>query len=134
MQICNCCGIEKPISEFEWQKNRPNLRKTCKQCRYTKRDKKKENAVAKERKLQWQRDNKDKLRRRWEKYTYGVCKEELGITECMICGSKERLCIDHCHTTSEVRGILCSKCNSGLGMFRDNTTYLLKAIQYLTKD
>ncbi len=134
MQICNCCGIEKSISEFEWQKNRPSPRKTCKQCRYNKRDKKKENAVAKARKRQWQIDNKDKLRQRWERYTYGVCKEDIGVDSCMICGSKDRLCIDHCHNTSKVRGILCSKCNFGLGMFRDNTDYLLEAVKYLTKD
>ncbi len=39
--------------------------------------------------------------------------------------------VDHCHTTNKVRGILCSRCNQGLGLFRDNTTYLLSAKEYL---
>ena len=133
-QVCNCCGIEKPISEFEWQKKRPNPRKTCKQCRYERRNLQEENLVAKERKKLWQQANKDKQRRSWERFAYGVTKEELGIESCMICGSLERLCIDHCHATNKVRGILCSKCNSGLGMFRDNIEYLAEAIKYLTKD
>ena len=62
---------------------------------------------------------------------YGVCKEDIGIEACMICGSTHKLCIDHCHTTLNVRGILCSKCNTGLGMFNDNVDALVNAIKYL---
>ena len=39
--------------------------------------------------------------------------------------------IDHCHTDGTVRGLLCSPCNKGLGHFKDNITYLTKAINYL---
>jgi len=42
-----------------------------------------------------------------------------------------KLCIDHDHTTGEVRGLLCSNCNNGLGRFMDNVEFLLKAIKYL---
>lgn len=40
-------------------------------------------------------------------------------------------CVDHDHKTGVVRGILCTRCNTGLGMFRDNKTYLEHAITYL---
>ena len=53
---------------------------------------------------------------------------------CMIC--KEGLQtpnIDHCHTTGKVRGVLCKKCNSGLGFFKDNQNILNEAILYLNK-
>lgn len=61
---------------------------------------------------------------------------------CAICGNEEtafdstnnkirRLSADHCHVTGVFRGMLCSRCNSGLGLFRDSTTILENAIKYL---
>lgn len=41
--------------------------------------------------------------------------------------------VDHCHTTGVVRGLLCRKCNTGIGMFDDQTSHLASAIQYLNK-
>lgn len=51
----------------------------------------------------------------------------------MICGSSERLVIDHTHTTGIMRGLLCYKHNTGLGMFNDNAVLLRKAADYLDK-
>lgn len=45
----------------------------------------------------------------------------------------QSLNIDHCHKTKQVRGLLCHQCNSGLGHFKDNTEFLLKAVDYLHK-
>lgn len=42
------------------------------------------------------------------------------------------LVIDHCHKTGGVRGLLCSRCNYGLGMFKDDVVLLCKAIEYLS--
>lgn len=42
--------------------------------------------------------------------------------------------VDHCHTTGKIRGLLCIKCNMGLGSFKDNKTSLEEAINYLTKN
>jgi len=56
--------------------------------------------------------------------------------KCAICGKHQdsfskRLFVDHCHTTGVVRGLLCHKCNSGLGHFEDNVYNMQKAIDYL---
>lgn len=42
------------------------------------------------------------------------------------------LTVDHCHDKKNVRGLLCSTCNSGLGFFKDSPALLAAAIQYLT--
>lgn len=41
--------------------------------------------------------------------------------------------VDHCHTTGKVRGLLCSACNSALGLVKDNTNVLKNLIEYLNE-
>lgn len=53
--------------------------------------------------------------------------------------SEKNACIDHDHSCCEdekscgncVRGLLCSNCNTGLGLFQDNQNKLLRAVKYL---
>ena len=60
----------------------------------------------------------------WFKY-----KKEKGC--CEICGIPDDLCLDHSSKLSKFRGVLCRKCNLGLGFFKDSTNLLEKAIKYL---
>jgi hypothetical protein len=53
------------------------------------------------------------------------------IIECVICGSNEKLVVDHDHKTGEIRGMLCNHCNRGLGHFRDDPELLEFARIYL---
>lgn len=51
---------------------------------------------------------------------------------CLICTEKpEKLFIDNCHETGKVRGLLCSSCNTGIGMLKDDPDVLRAAISYL---
>lgn len=55
---------------------------------------------------------------------------------CAICGVTtqeldRRISVDHCHKTGKVRGLLCQKCNNGLGFFKDSPALLTKAADYL---
>ncbi len=61
---------------------------------------------------------------------------------CAICGGagfeivrnqRSLLIIDHCHSTGVVRGLLCHNCNRALGLFKDSTESLKKAISYLER-
>ena len=46
-------------------------------------------------------------------------------------GQTKPLVVDHCHITGIVRGLLCSRCNIGIGNFDDNWVLLENAIEYL---
>lgn len=48
-------------------------------------------------------------------------------------GKTKALALDHCHTSGAVRGLLCSSCNRGLGLFQDNPEILINAAQYLLR-
>jgi hypothetical protein len=60
---------------------------------------------------------------------------------CAICGKPETaksnrgevklLAVDHDHRTGKIRGLLCAKCNTGVGNFDENESLLVKAIRYL---
>jgi hypothetical protein len=43
------------------------------------------------------------------------------------------MAVDHCHTSGEARGLLCTQCNRALGLFKDNKSVLEAAIGYLEK-
>jgi hypothetical protein len=52
---------------------------------------------------------------------------------CAVCGDppKGPFHIDHCHKRGDVRGLLCSLCNTGLGSFQDSPKRLLAAAKYV---
>jgi hypothetical protein len=59
------------------------------------------------------------------------------------CGGKCEIChepfdgephVDHDHSDGRVRGLLCRRCNFGLGNFRDEASLLRTAIKYLNKN
>jgi hypothetical protein len=57
---------------------------------------------------------------------------------CAICGNTpapedKSLCVDHDHVTKKLRGLLCDSCNRGIGLLKDSTETLQKAIDYLNK-
>lgn len=103
----------------------------------------------------WRKKNKDKIK--IYSFRYGTGKR-YGITNqqyeemfknqeglCKICKKPEtclsgvtkevqRLSIDHSHETGQIRGLLCSNCNRGLGMYKDSPDLLRKAALYLEEN
>lgn len=73
--------------------------------------------------------------------TYGITKEEFYALWskhgncCSVCKSPDngsrRMCVDHCHETGKVRGILCDKCNTGIGLLGDTESGVYRALTYL---
>ena len=52
---------------------------------------------------------------------------------CAICRRQTAapLCVDHCHATGKVRGLLCRTCNSAIGFLRDDEALVAAALAYL---
>lgn len=61
--------------------------------------------------------------------------------KCAICGCEggsednrgDRLAVDHDHETGVVRGLLCHKCNTAIGLLRDDPEVLRRAADYLDR-
>jgi hypothetical protein len=61
---------------------------------------------------------------------------------CAICGdppdpngvrATSRLHVDHDHVTNQNRDLLCSRCNQGVGFFRDDPQLLRAAAEYIER-
>lgn len=129
---CTTCYRVKPTEEFRGSIDPSTLTKTCQSCR-TRVLEANRRRVAKNVRPG---DSSHRFK------TYGltsfdydnIVKAQEG--KCAIC--KEPLTnvsvIDHCHGSRKVRGILCRPCNTGLGLFKDNTKHLLCAVEYLSKN
>lgn len=79
---------------------------------------------------------KEKNRIKMISYQYASTEEEvariLSIGQCEICGSSDRLVVDHDHKTNKVRGRLCHGCNVGIGFFNEDVDSLKAAVIYLS--
>ena len=131
---CNDCGIEKLWDEFQ-------LDPKCKPLAYCIpcfRQRGKNWAKANPEKTRRQ-DRKTQLRRRFglslEDYERMLAEQGGG---CAICGRLDsgrpyakNFSIDHNHTTGEIRGLLCNKCNIAIGLFEESEAAMLAAIAYL---
>lgn len=123
---CGRCRRMRPLSAFGREKKHSDgLNYYCKEC---------VNAYANQVRMQ---------------SSYGISMQEFEemLHEqgggCAICGrivddrkdgKERRLCVDHDHDTGEIRGILCTRCNTGIGMFGNDPDVLRRAINYLSQE
>lgn len=89
----------------------------------------------------WAERYREKTRNSWLKRYRLTTEDYQGMLDkqkgrCAICGTDDlgkfrHFCVDHCHETGKVRGLLCHTCNRALGLFKDNSEILRKAVNYL---
>lgn len=131
---CTKCGEEKPLTNEYFTKDKHDksgFTYRCSKCR---------NAAS----YEWNRLNKDKvkeanLKNRDKRKDFYNEKSESQEGKCQICGKTEMnyknkvLCVDHNHSTGQIRGLLCGLCNSGLGKFLEDKQLFINAIKYIEK-
>lgn len=91
---------------------------------------------------EYQRKNKDTLNPYKRARRYGLTVDEMNELleqagdSCQICHSQfgevtTGKCIDHCHDTGKVRGIICNKCNVAIGLLGNNVEVVKGLLGYL---
>ena len=110
-----CCTCKRHLSAADFNKNagkgsRDGLQNQCRSC---------------------QREAKLKHRYSLSSAAVSIMMEKQQ-NRCTICGNELiRPCVDHNHSTGDVRGILCQSCNVILGLAREDEATLQAAIEYL---
>jgi hypothetical protein len=132
-KICPGCKTEKSLEDFHIDKTQKSGRVSkCKPCVRERTL----SANAKENKKIYNRQRSRKSYSGFTQEEYEAKLKEQNY-RCAICNSETHnginWCADHCHSTGTKRGVLCYKCNVGLGYFKDNVESLENAIMYLNK-
>jgi hypothetical protein len=130
MKRCNDCGEMKPVEEF-YKRNKSinNPRWSlatfvayCKPCVAIRvREGEKRNHARIKRKYNLTIDEYNDMLRAQD-YACAICKKE-----------PEALCVDHDKITGEIRGLLCTQCNLGIGFLDHNPEWLRNAAEYVEK-
>ncbi len=152
LKTCTKCRIEKPHCDFYTVRvGEAKLRALCVDCHYKETLDRKRRYPEKAReaglKSYYKDHEKTKRKHRESKFMYQYGLTPDGLRElfescggcCGICGRKLALGgtrldsarVDHDHVTGHIRGILCTKCNTAIGVLGDSIEGLRKAIFYL---
>ena len=137
MKYCTHCNTTRPLDEFykirvkrkdgTYREGHRSMCNFCDRSRKSKRDRRTKKERAEQHLF-------SKYKMTPEEFTFLLESQE---NKCAICetsdpgGRYNKFHVDHCHNTEKVRGLLCHRCNYALGYFQDNSSNLLRAIQYL---
>ena len=135
-KLCSRCGETKPIIAFSKSGvNKLGLKPACKECiaLYAKELRNSHPEKIRRQSRESKRRNKDQART-WElRNRHGLewaDYEAMSIRQlgaCAICrfppSGTTRLCVDHNHSSGELRDLLCSRCNLLIGWIEKNPRY-----------
>lgn len=152
MKECTKCKQNKSLTEFYKRKaSKDGLNHWCKECHVQNNLKWTDDNPdkVKVKKKDYYYKHPDRVHNKELKHKFNITKEDYDKmllqqnNKCAICNREEmtkgrsgkirKLSVDHCHDSNKVRGLLCGKCNTALGLFEDDTNVLKQAIDYLSK-
>jgi len=139
MKTCVRCKVEKPESSFSLRhRNSPRYKKkdyrfcACKKCEKAYQNESKKGSYSGSPECT-REHNLRKYSLTTEQYDAKLLEQG---NVCKICkapeaGGRGRFHVDHNHRTGEIRGLLCHRCNTALGLAREDVSILSKMIHYL---
>ncbi len=114
--VCRVCKTDKPETDYYHKdRKKQHLSTECKRCQ-----------------LNHQREK-----------TFGVSSAEYWVMyhtqdgRCGICRKRLRsdrykaFCVDHCHSTGKIRGLLCTNCNTAVGLLKDDPELMSQAARWV---
>lgn len=106
----------------------------------------------KEQQKRWRQTNKEKLAAYKRKKSYGLSQEDYDLVlkeqnyRCKICSVStqaleekyprtyhKKLVVDHCHSSGNVRALLCHHCNLFVGYLESKEHVLSEAVKYINE-
>jgi len=146
MKQCTKCKEFKLLECFAKDKyKKDRLRSDCKVC-YSVYDTKRywSNPEFQRKRVQdYRKNNVEKVkvsnRNTKLKRAYGITQEQfLEISnkqdhKCACCYKETKLVVDHCHTTQKIRELLCSNCNTALGLLNEDVEIIHNLSNYIRK-
>lgn len=149
---CKVCRQTKPRSDFpKHQRTTDGYTNRCKACtrEYHINWRRANPEKLIRQRASWYSRNNSSPKEVWLRREYGIGETHYNAISarqggvCALCREPERglhnsgnvknLSVDHCHDTSQIRGLLCAKCNKGMGLFGEDPALLRRAANYIEK-
>lgn len=132
---CTECGTVKILTAFQKNKRiKSGYGSKCKDC--VNKYKREYLSSNPEKKTKGLRNAATLSKYGISKSTYYEIMNQAGDT-CPTCKNKFTVekrrckCLDHCHNTGKIRGVICNMCNTALGRVEDNTDTLTNLINWI---
>lgn len=145
-KVCKRCGEEKSVDEFyKNYKSKSGVQYYTSYCKSCGSEKHKERwssmSIEDRRKWNAHQNSKKEYHKNYRLNSkYGLTLEQFDQMyedqqgKCAICSvdvPTNKICVDHNHTTGQVRQLLCHNCNVILGHAFEDPTILMKCVEYL---
>lgn len=134
-KVCADCKMAQSVDNFKLLKHTNRRYSYCTACSYERERKRWRSLPQKEQRAKWL---KSKFDLTWDEYISMYAAQNKTCAICLIpisIVSKGRnhttACVDHCHSSGKIRGLLCNHCNRALGLLKDNLETIKRMEKYL---